>query len=130
MGASKCVPVCSPQEKLFQYQADPRSSYREISSIRNGRHCPNSGGSTICGNSGDSVCVRSTTRIPPDKRSAASVVSEFAAIGLLACNGEQSRTDLALKNLRIFLPSGQPLLGHIARVDVLDAILERVDDGV
>ena len=25
-GASKCVPVCSPQEKLFQYQAGPRSS--------------------------------------------------------------------------------------------------------
>ena len=26
IGASKCVPVCSPQEKLFQYQAGPRSS--------------------------------------------------------------------------------------------------------
>jgi len=26
MGASKCVPVCSPQEKLFQYQPGPRSS--------------------------------------------------------------------------------------------------------
>jgi hypothetical protein len=25
-GASKCVPVCSPIEMLFQYQADPRSS--------------------------------------------------------------------------------------------------------
>src|SRR5690606_35291370 len=25
-GASKCVPVCSEQEKLFQYQAGPRSS--------------------------------------------------------------------------------------------------------
>src|SRR5216683_8135393 len=83
MGASKCVPVCSPQEKLFQYQADPRSSYREISSIRNGQHCPNSGGSAICGNSGDRVCVRSTTRIRPDRRSAASVVSEFVGMGIL-----------------------------------------------
>jgi hypothetical protein len=25
-GASKWVPVCSPQEKLFQYQFGPRSS--------------------------------------------------------------------------------------------------------
>ncbi len=25
-GASKCVPVCSEQEKLFQYQPGPRSS--------------------------------------------------------------------------------------------------------
>ena len=25
-GASKWVPVCSPQAKLFQYQAGPRSS--------------------------------------------------------------------------------------------------------
>src|SRR6201988_5344055 len=33
--------------------------------MRNGRACPNSGGSTICGNSGASVCVRSTTRIRP-----------------------------------------------------------------
>ena len=26
MGASKWVPVCSPQEKLFQYQPGPRAS--------------------------------------------------------------------------------------------------------
>ena len=26
IGASKCVPVCSPTEMLFQYQAGPRSS--------------------------------------------------------------------------------------------------------
>jgi hypothetical protein len=26
IGASKCVPVCSPIVKLFQYQAGPRSS--------------------------------------------------------------------------------------------------------
>ncbi len=26
IGASKCVPVCSPHEKLFQYQPGPRSS--------------------------------------------------------------------------------------------------------
>src|SRR5919108_502481 len=32
-GASKCVPVCSPQEKLFQYQAGPLSSYFEMTSM-------------------------------------------------------------------------------------------------
>ena len=26
IGASKCVPVCSPSVMLFQYQAGPRSS--------------------------------------------------------------------------------------------------------
>ena len=25
-GASKCVPVCSPNDRLFQYQPGPRSS--------------------------------------------------------------------------------------------------------
>ena len=63
IGASKCVPVCSPQEKLFQYQPGPRASYAETSSIRNGQHWPISGGSAICGKSGVSVCVRSTTRM-------------------------------------------------------------------
>ncbi len=63
IGASKCVPVCSPHEKLFQYQPGPRASYAETSSIRNGQHCPISGGSAICGKSGVSVCVRSTTRM-------------------------------------------------------------------
>src|SRR3974377_1058481 len=37
IGASKCVPVCSLQEKLFQYQPGPRASYREASSMRNGQ---------------------------------------------------------------------------------------------
>src|SRR5579872_1867847 len=58
MGASKCVPVCSPQEKLFQYQAGPRLSYFEISSISNGHDFPNSGGNWIVGVEGSSGCVR------------------------------------------------------------------------
>src|SRR4029079_3881498 len=29
IGASKCVPVCSPNDRLFQYQAPPRSSQCE-----------------------------------------------------------------------------------------------------
>src|SRR4029077_1895052 len=61
IGASKWVPVCSLQEKLFQYQPGPRASYREVSSMRKGQACPISGGNTICGKSGDKVWVRSTT---------------------------------------------------------------------
>src|SRR4029077_18166216 len=45
LGASKCVSVCSAQEKLCQYPAGPRLSYLEISSKRNGQALPNSGGS-------------------------------------------------------------------------------------
>ena len=33
--------------------------------MRNGAHWPNSGGSTMVGNSGASVCVRSITLIEP-----------------------------------------------------------------
>src|SRR5690606_42158821 len=36
-GASKWVPVCSPQVKLFQYQAGPASLYWEMVSILNDR---------------------------------------------------------------------------------------------
>src|SRR5207245_9908412 len=45
IGASKCVPVSSPQETLFQYYAGPRLSYLEIASKVNGQDFPNSGGS-------------------------------------------------------------------------------------
>ena len=78
IGASKCVPVCSPHEKLFQYQPGPRASYAETSSIRNGQHCPISGGSAICGNSGESVCVRSTTRM---RRAASAATSCASSVG-------------------------------------------------
>jgi len=40
------VPVCSFMEMLFQYQAGPRSSYRETSCERNGAQAPNCGGKT------------------------------------------------------------------------------------
>jgi len=32
-GASKCVPVCSPRWRTFQYQAGPLSSKHEMTSI-------------------------------------------------------------------------------------------------
>ena len=64
-GASKCVPVCSPVSKAFQYQAGPRSSYRDNSQILNAGvlfHCVGRGSKGVCGVSG---CVRSTTRSLP-----------------------------------------------------------------
>jgi hypothetical protein len=64
-GASKWVPVCSPQEKLFQYQPGPASSYFEMRSILKAATWPNCGGSTSGGKSSDRVCVRSTTRMVP-----------------------------------------------------------------
>ena len=45
IGASKWVPVCSPVEMLFQYQAGPRSSYRLISCKENPIVLPNGSGS-------------------------------------------------------------------------------------
>ena len=65
-GASKCVPVCSPQEKLFQYQAGPRLSYLEISSRWNGQVLPNSGGSWMVAVAASRGWLRSTTRIAPE----------------------------------------------------------------
>ena len=65
IGASKCVPVCSPVEMLFQYQAGPRSSYRLISVSANGHVWPNGSGSVRIGVCADSGAVRSTTSTAP-----------------------------------------------------------------
>src|SRR6476646_4723197 len=62
MGASKCVPVCSPVSKPFQYHAGPRSSYLEISHKRNCGVLGHCGGSGSNGVSALSGWVRSTTR--------------------------------------------------------------------
>ena len=61
IGASKCVPVCSPQVKLFQYHPAALVIARDLSS-RNGLDGANCGGRIRVGKSGDRVCVRSTTR--------------------------------------------------------------------
>src|SRR5579862_2969876 len=61
-GASKCVPVCSPVSKAFQYHDGPRSSYRESSRIVKAGvlfHGLGSGSKGVCELKG---CVRSTTR--------------------------------------------------------------------
>src|SRR5262245_3366085 len=123
IGASKCVPVCSPQEKLFQYQPGPRASYCEISSMRKPQHCPISGGSAICGKSGDSVWVRSTIRMPPPRIAPASAVRSCVLL-----MSSRSRRQLALEHLGIVAPSFEPLLRDVAGVDVLDTVAQRLHD--
>ena len=49
IGASKCVPVCSPIRIVFQYQAGPFSSYFEITSIVMPGDGANIGGRPITG---------------------------------------------------------------------------------
>jgi len=66
IGASRCVPVCSPVVMLFQYQAGPRSSYRLISLRPNRQVWPNCGGNCKIGVSADSGAVRSMTSTAPD----------------------------------------------------------------
>ena len=59
------MPVCSPVSNAFQYQAGPRSSYRDSSQILNAGvlfHCGGSGSRGVCGLKG---WVRSTTRNRP-----------------------------------------------------------------
>ena len=61
MGASKCVPVCSPIRIVFQYHAGPLSSYFEMTSIVTPGDGANMGGSPMTGVDGPSGCVKSTT---------------------------------------------------------------------
>ena len=71
IGASKWVPVCSPVEMLFQYQAGPRSSYRLISVSPNGHVWPNGSGNVRIGVREVNGAVRSTTSTPPPVSAAA-----------------------------------------------------------
>src|SRR4051794_364209 len=138
MGASKCVPVCSPQEKLFQYQPGPRSSYLDTSSMRKGQHCPISGGSAICGNSGVRVCVRSMTRIRPvdmaltrpPRISAVDISSVVVVIANAPDRSGATGRELSLENLRVVAPPFEPLLRHIAGVYVFHPIAQGLDDRV
>src|SRR5438128_6245381 len=82
IGASTCVPTCSPPSNQFQYQAGPRSSYRLISCIFQPGVLANGGGSWIVGVASDRGWVRSTTSTDPDLRACtseerASIVGSF-----------------------------------------------------
>src|SRR5436309_8231037 len=75
IGASKCVPVCSPNRSVFQYHAGPLSSYFEMTSIVTPGDGANTGGRPMTGVDGPSGCVRSTTTSRPDCRSSTSWAS-------------------------------------------------------
>ena len=75
MGASKCVPVCSPIRIVFQYHAGPLSSYFEMTSIVTPGDGANIGGRPITGVEGPSGCVRSTTFSVPRFSSSTSWVN-------------------------------------------------------
>src|SRR4051812_31832182 len=61
IGASKCVPTCSPTVSVYQAQAGPLSSYSLISSRERPGVLANGGGSWSTGVLSDSGCVRSMT---------------------------------------------------------------------
>src|SRR5262249_22658348 len=96
------------------------SSYREISSIRNGAHCPSSGGSAIVGNSCDSVWVKSMTRISP---LATACANDSRSKGI----GTPSSHQFALERLRIDREALPDVLGDVTDKYVLDPLLQRAN---
>src|SRR6478736_10261342 len=120
--------------------------------MRKGQHWPISGGSAICGNSGVSVCVRSTTRMRPvdmaltrpPRISAVDMSSVVVVIALLqifsgrphevgkpgGVSSASARSEFTLEDLGVVAPAFQPLLGHVAGVHVLDTAAQRLDDRV
>ena len=86
IGASKCVPVCSPKRSVFQYHAGPLSSYVEMMSIVTPGEGAKIGGSSITGVDGPSGCVRSTTVTAPSaSASTRSASTRFIRRALDSC---------------------------------------------
>ena len=85
MGASKCVPVCSPIRIVFQYQAGPLSSYFEMTSIVTPGDGANIGGRPITGVDGPSGCVKSTTFSVPRFSSSTSCGQHTASSEMPRC---------------------------------------------
>src|SRR6185437_17089089 len=99
--------------------------------MRKGQAWPNSGGSTMVGNSGVSVSVRSTMRIPP----LASAPMNWARICALMLDSLSmlaagSGAQLAFEALGVFGQAHAEFLGHVAHVDFFQAVLERADNGL
>src|SRR5581483_9771753 len=135
IGASKCVPVCSPKVTLFQYQAGPRPSYREIPWMRTGAAWRNAGGRTMTGKSGLSVKVRSTTRTAPEEIALASsrrfllcIVTSSSLVEIPI-----SPVELTLQRFRIGRETLPDLFGDIANIHLFEPALEprhdRLRDG-
>src|SRR6185437_7774338 len=89
--------------------------------MRNGAHWPNSGGSTMVGNSCASVCVRSTTRTSPEDTARANERRSMVAI---------SARHLAFERFRVYRKPRPNVLGDIADKGVLDALLQGANHGV
>ena len=87
--------------------------------MRNGAHWSNSGGSTICGKRGDSVCDRSTTRTLVARKRAGKLVNSLRA---------HWSPQLAFEHLLALAEARQDVLRDIAGIDVLDAVAQRRDD--
>ena len=85
----------------------------ETSSMRNGQHWPISGGSAICGNSGVSVCVRSTTRMRLEASASTSWPSRegaFAGRVALAFGAAAGRVDVVVEVMAAALPGSSAML--------------------
>src|SRR4051794_9486075 len=111
---------------LFQYQAGPRPSYREISWMRTGAACPNSGGSTMTGKSGLRVKVRSTTR--PAREKIAPASSRRLLLCIVMSSGlveiQISPVELALERFRIGREAPPDLIGDISDIHLLEPAFE------
>src|SRR5215813_8513661 len=91
--------------------------------MRNGAHCPNSGGRTMVGNSCDRVCVRSMTRISPLATARANAFRSTVIRHPSACH-------FALERLWVDRKALPDVLGDVAHEYVLDPTLERANHGV
>src|SRR5262245_41607013 len=110
--------------------------------MRNGAHCPNSGGMTMVGKSCVSVWVRSMTRIEPAetafakaRRSGADMVASLKLLSGHVLLGEPVSTspehalaaELALERLRVHRQARPDVLGDLPDENILDAFLECID---
>src|SRR5215467_9382876 len=90
VGASKCVPTCSPPSNQFHDQAGPRSSKWEMTCVFHPGVLANGGGSCRTGVRSDSGWVRSTTRTRP---AASPSTSEVRTV-MASSSGVLARTRL------------------------------------
>src|SRR6185437_4801917 len=141
MGASVCVPTCSPMVSVYQAQAGPRSSYLEISSrVRPGVLA--SGGSWMMGVVSLSGWVRSMTCTAPEARPSSSAETWLAWVLDMALSyvvvglgGDQALSgaerfgqpfctdggvDLGVEHERAWLGLGQPRVDDVEVVGAAD----------
>src|SRR6476659_9123763 len=87
-GASKCVPVCSPKRRVFQYHAGPFSSYFEIVSIVTPGDGAKISGRPITGVSGPGGRDRTTTRTAPEASASINWARTLMRLAPFAAHGQ------------------------------------------